>query len=175
MDPAGREEILELARDLSHNKGMSLLFSSHLLPDVEAVCDYVVVIGGGKLLAEGKIQELKQVHSQSFDVRLKAECWLFARDCQSAGLHGEVQDERAPRAASGGAIAAVALGSSRPTSSSRFATCGRSAARWKKCFSKPWSKRNAHFRSRLSALVGRTCRGTPGAGWRSRGTACASG
>ena len=35
MDPAGREEMLELARDLSRNKGMSLLFSSHLLPDVE--------------------------------------------------------------------------------------------------------------------------------------------
>ena len=32
MDPAGREEILALARDLSHAKGMSLLFSSHLLP-----------------------------------------------------------------------------------------------------------------------------------------------
>jgi ABC-2 type transport system ATP-binding protein len=47
MDPAGRVDILELAKDLSRNKGMSLLFSSHLLPDVEAVCDYVVVLGGG--------------------------------------------------------------------------------------------------------------------------------
>ena len=64
MDPAGREEVLELARDLAHNKGMSLLFSSHLLPDVEAVCDHVVVLGGGRLLAEGKIQELKQVHDR---------------------------------------------------------------------------------------------------------------
>src|SRR5207248_5120990 len=34
MDPAGREEVLELARDLAHNKGMSLLFSSHLLPEI---------------------------------------------------------------------------------------------------------------------------------------------
>src|SRR5207248_5440350 len=39
MDPAGREEVLELARDLARNKGMSLLVSSHLLPDIEAVCD----------------------------------------------------------------------------------------------------------------------------------------
>src|SRR4029079_3652076 len=51
MDPAGRVEVLELAQDLAHNKGMSMLFSSHLLPDVEAVCNYVVVLGGGKLLA----------------------------------------------------------------------------------------------------------------------------
>ena len=66
MDPAGRQEVLELARDLAHNKGMNLLFSSHLLPDVEAVCDYVIVLGGGKLLAEGEIQELKQLHEQTF-------------------------------------------------------------------------------------------------------------
>src|SRR6185436_12145334 len=60
MDPAGREELLELSRDLSRNKGMSLLFSSHLLPDVEAVCDYVVVLGAGRLLTQGRIDELKQ-------------------------------------------------------------------------------------------------------------------
>ena len=54
MDPAGREEILAMARDLTRNKGMSLLFSSHLLPDVEAVCDHIVVLGGGKLLTPGR-------------------------------------------------------------------------------------------------------------------------
>src|SRR5713226_6744064 len=42
MDPAGREEVLELAKDLARNKGMSLLFSSHLLPDVETVCEHVI-------------------------------------------------------------------------------------------------------------------------------------
>ena len=62
MDPAGRQEMIELARDLSHNKGMSLIFSSHLLPDVEAVCDHVLVLGRGELLAQGNIQEMKQAH-----------------------------------------------------------------------------------------------------------------
>src|SRR4051812_24662034 len=55
MDPAGREDLLALARDLAHNKQMSLLFSSHLLPDVEAVCDHIVVLGAGKLLTQGNI------------------------------------------------------------------------------------------------------------------------
>jgi len=41
MDPSGRQEVLELAHDLAHNKGMNVLFSSHLLPDVEAVCGKV--------------------------------------------------------------------------------------------------------------------------------------
>jgi len=85
MDPAGRREVLELARDLAHNKGMSLLFSSHLLPDVEFVCDHVIVLGGGRLLAEGKIQELKQVHRQSYEVRLKTDMRPFARRLAEAG------------------------------------------------------------------------------------------
>src|SRR5207302_10851466 len=70
MDPAGRQDVLELARDLAHNKGMSLLFSSHLLPDVESVCDHVVVLGRGTLLAQGEIRELKKVHRLSYEVRL---------------------------------------------------------------------------------------------------------
>src|SRR5262249_24794042 len=73
MDPQGRIEILELSRDLAHNKGMSLLFSSHLLPDVEAVCDYVMVLGEGRLLAHGLIRELKQAHERLFEVRVKAD------------------------------------------------------------------------------------------------------
>src|SRR5271168_2273899 len=68
MDPRGRKEIIELARDLAHNKGMSLLLSRQLLPDVEAVCDDIVVLGNGRLLAEGKIQELKLLHKQWFEV-----------------------------------------------------------------------------------------------------------
>ena len=46
------------------------IFSSHLLPDVEAVCDHVLVLGRGSLLAQGNIQEMKQAHPRSFDVRL---------------------------------------------------------------------------------------------------------
>src|SRR6476620_10925790 len=72
MDPAGRQEMIELARDLSHGKGMSLIFSSHLLPDVEAVCDHVVVLGRGALLAQGKISDLKQAHAGRFEIRLTA-------------------------------------------------------------------------------------------------------
>ncbi len=93
MDPAGRQEILELSRDLAHNKGMSLLFSSHLLPDVETVCDYVIVIAAGKLLAEGKIQELKQIHRQSFDVRIKGELAPFALRLEELGCATDEVDD----------------------------------------------------------------------------------
>ena len=93
MDPAGREEIIELARDLSHNKGMSLIFSSHLLPDVEAVCDHIVVLGGGRLLAEGEIRSLKQLHKQWFEVRLKADPTRFAEKLSALGCDAKIRDE----------------------------------------------------------------------------------
>ncbi|WP_428304296.1 ABC transporter ATP-binding protein [Lacipirellula sp.] len=90
MDPDGRQEILELARDLTRNKGMSLLFSSHLLPDVETVCNHVIVIAAGKLLAQGEIADLKQVHSQSYEVRVKGELAPFAERLRSCGCVAEV-------------------------------------------------------------------------------------
>src|SRR5438874_4842576 len=93
MDPAGRDEVLELAKDLSRNKGMSLLFSSHLLPDVDAVCDYVVVLGGGRLLTQGKIEELKQAHSRYFEVRLKADAAPFARRLEALGCSTKLRED----------------------------------------------------------------------------------
>jgi ABC-2 type transport system ATP-binding protein len=93
MDPAGREEVLELARDLAHAKGMSLIFSSHLLPDVEAVCDHVVVLGAGRLLAAGRIKDLKQFHAGCFEVRLKAGPTNFARRLADLGCTAEARED----------------------------------------------------------------------------------
>jgi ABC-2 type transport system ATP-binding protein len=70
-----------------------LLFSSHLLPDVEAVCDYVVVLGTGKLLAQGQIQELKRLHDQTYDVRLKGDMSIFATRLSETGCATEFHDD----------------------------------------------------------------------------------
>jgi ABC-2 type transport system ATP-binding protein len=93
MDPRGREDLLELAQDLVRNKEMSLLFSSHLLPDVESVCDEIIVLGKGKLLTEGNIQQLKQLHNQSFEVRLKADARPFAERLSALGCGAEMRDD----------------------------------------------------------------------------------
>jgi ABC-2 type transport system ATP-binding protein len=93
MDPRGREELLELSRDLVRNKGMSLLFSSHLLPDVESVCDQIIVLGRGKLLTEGNIQQLKQLHNRTFEVRLKGEGQPFAERLSGLGCVAKVRDD----------------------------------------------------------------------------------
>jgi ABC-2 type transport system ATP-binding protein len=93
MDPAGRDELLQLARDLAHNKGMSLLFSSHLLPDVETVCDHVVVLGGGRVLAQGKIAEMKGLQQLLYEVRLKADPELFRSRLAAVGCEAEQRED----------------------------------------------------------------------------------
>ena len=77
MDPKGRDEMLELIRDLGHNKRVSLILSSHLLPDVEFTCDHVVVLDKGRVATEGPIQALKGPAGRVFEMRIKGELESF--------------------------------------------------------------------------------------------------
>ena len=52
MDPKGRAEMLDLIRDLAQRKGVNVIVSSHVLPDVEAACDNVVRRAGPPTAAE---------------------------------------------------------------------------------------------------------------------------
>ena len=71
MDPKGRDEMLELVRDLGRNKGVNLILSSHLLPDVEYTCDHVVVMDKGRVAVHGPIDGLKQPRGRVFELRVK--------------------------------------------------------------------------------------------------------
>ena len=73
MDPKGRDEMLELIRDLGHNKNVNLILSSHLLPDVEFTCDHVVVMDKGQVVAQGPIEELKGPGGRVFELRIKGD------------------------------------------------------------------------------------------------------
>src|SRR5215510_4827507 len=85
MDPKGREEMLELVRDLAHNKGVNLILSSHLLPDVEYVCDHVVVLDKGAIAASGPIEALKGPAGRVYEVRVKGQVAAFVAALGAAG------------------------------------------------------------------------------------------
>ena len=57
MDPAGMAEVRELIRKLGNN-GYTVLLSSHLLREVEDVCDSVGILSRGRLIAQGRMEEL---------------------------------------------------------------------------------------------------------------------
>lgn len=60
IDPAGIRDFLSLIRQLSRQKGITVLLSSHHLHQVQQVCDRVGIFVGGKLLASGTIETLAQ-------------------------------------------------------------------------------------------------------------------
>lgn len=57
LDPAGRREILGLLQSLVGRA--TVLFSTHILSDVERICDVCAVLHAGRLVAQGSMQELK--------------------------------------------------------------------------------------------------------------------
>lgn len=58
IDPAGVAELLELIRGLVDSEGLAVLLSSHLLSQVEQLCDRVGIFSHGRLIAEGGLAEL---------------------------------------------------------------------------------------------------------------------
>ncbi len=57
LDPAGREEMLTLIRKTHREFGISVLFSSHLMADVERTCDRIIVLHGGHLVRSGEVAQ----------------------------------------------------------------------------------------------------------------------
>lgn len=86
LDPAGREEMLALIRSVSHERGVNVLVSSHLLPDIERVCDRVLVVMKGTLRASGAIQDLKRLEGHPVDVELREKSDAFQREVLESGL-----------------------------------------------------------------------------------------
>lgn len=86
LDPAGREDMLELVRSVSHGKGINVIVSSHLLPDIERVCDQVVVMMGGQLRAQGSIDDLKRIEGHPIDVEVRELSPKFVQLCQEKGF-----------------------------------------------------------------------------------------
>ncbi len=72
LDPIGRREIRELISDLREN-GTTVFMSTHILSDIEALCDNVAILRNGKLAATGNLNELllNDGEKQSFEITVK--------------------------------------------------------------------------------------------------------
>ena len=72
LDPLGRKEILDII--LKIKDFTTVIFSTHILSDVEAICDHVVVLDKGKNVIEGSIDELKNIkRKNTIKIRFKSD------------------------------------------------------------------------------------------------------
>ena len=85
LDPNAREEMLTLIRDVAQRRHMSLILCSHLLRDVERVCETVIVLNQGQVAASGTIAELTGPRRSVFDVRFKGDDNAVLTDLKDAG------------------------------------------------------------------------------------------
>src|SRR4051812_33809729 len=59
LDPVQREQMLALIRKIGHQFGLDVVLSSHLLHEVEQVCDAVVILDAGKTVESGRLSDLR--------------------------------------------------------------------------------------------------------------------
>jgi ABC-2 type transport system ATP-binding protein len=93
LDPQGREEMLALVRDVAVRRSMSLILCSHLLKDVERVCENVIVFNQGQVAREGTIRELTGTRRQVFDVRFKGDAAAVLTDLRDLGAEWREGDD----------------------------------------------------------------------------------
>jgi ABC-2 type transport system ATP-binding protein len=94
LDPQGRKEILELIQDISSKKDIQVLISSHILSDIESVCSEVVILNKGRLAAQGKLSELRQLHYRLYEIRIKGEGEGFASRTRALGCRVEETEDK---------------------------------------------------------------------------------
>ena len=70
LDPIGRREMTLLIREL-RDSGVTVFFCSHILPDVEQLCDRVAILNEGKLVEIGRLAEILDVSIQAIEVEVE--------------------------------------------------------------------------------------------------------
>ena len=94
LDPIERRAMLGRLETLAHRHGKTVFVSTHVLPDVEAICDHVIVLAAGRVRLAGSITALTR--PATAETRLEATGPLeeFAARLRQAGLAARVADPR---------------------------------------------------------------------------------
>jgi ABC-2 type transport system ATP-binding protein len=105
LDPAGMQEMRALIRRLADEEGRTVFLSSHLLHEVEQVCDRVLILNRGRVIAQGRVDELLR-QARAVEMRiaeteraagmLAALDWVQGVNAEGDWLRVQAPPERAP-------------------------------------------------------------------------------
>jgi ABC-2 type transport system ATP-binding protein len=115
LDPSGRADFLALLKEVAA-AGIAVLLSTHLLPDVQEVCEDLVVIGAGRVLRAGGVAALKSDLRDARQVRVQGDTAAFTATLERldrrvrVAVNGETAELRVvlPDGADNGLILAAA-------------------------------------------------------------------
>jgi ABC-2 type transport system ATP-binding protein len=94
MDPQGREDMLDLIARIRGELEIDVLVSTHLLGDVERVCDRVVMVHAGRVLAQGSIAEVAGTTEPGFGIQLADNGPEVLAALTTAGLEARPSGDR---------------------------------------------------------------------------------
>jgi len=86
LDPAGRDAMLRLLLTLGREHGKSMLLSTHLLGDVERVCDTVLILHKGRLLLQGSVAELCHRRQDRYRLQIQGDATSFREELRLEGV-----------------------------------------------------------------------------------------
>ncbi|MBW2585531.1 MAG: ABC transporter ATP-binding protein [Deltaproteobacteria bacterium] len=84
LDPIGRKEVRDLLVE-QRNRGKTLLFTSHILSDVELLCDRVVIMQQGEITSEGQVHDLLETAGRQVEIRLSSASQALKDSLSSRG------------------------------------------------------------------------------------------
>jgi ABC-2 type transport system ATP-binding protein len=94
LDPTGRAEVLELVHEIATKNSIQVILSSHILDDIESICDSVVILNKGRLAAEGRMEDLRTIRYSLYELRVKGDEEAFLGELRAAGCKVEVTEDR---------------------------------------------------------------------------------
>jgi ABC-2 type transport system ATP-binding protein len=86
MDPAGRERMLDLLLCLGREHGKVIVLSTHLLGDVEKVCETVVILHQGRVLCQGGVEELRTRRHDRYRLQIQGDPQVFLEELRLEGV-----------------------------------------------------------------------------------------
>ena len=111
LDPEGIQEMRGFLKKLAHEQKISIIISSHILSEMEQLCDTIAIIDNGKIIEVKSLQEIKQTAEKSQKISIRVDYPNYAGKIIMSKLNVEVQiagnsiifplqDENIPKATS---------------------------------------------------------------------------
>lgn len=85
LDPAGRDGMLKLLLTLGREHGKTLVLSTHLLGDVERVCETVVILHQGRVVRQGTVEELRTRRQNRYRLQIQGDPTAFVEELRLEG------------------------------------------------------------------------------------------